>query len=451
MSFDARTAGTSGTAWRSDDRFATAPPLDLDGVTRLVVVAAHPDDETLGAGGLIAGCAERGIDITIVIVTDGGASHPGDRTIADRRSREAVRAIATLATSVKLRLLGYPDGRTDVHRPTIRLAINRAIGDITAGTRVAAPWRGDGHRDHRVVGEIVADLVPAEHLWEYPIWMWHWAEPAHPAVPWHRARRASIDPSPKARAIAEYRTQTEGDEPQLLPSFLEHFRADTELFFVAEAVSMGEGVDTGDSEAESQSVSGEHFDALYRRRDDPWRVETRWYEERKRALTLAMLPHRSYERALEVGCSIGVLTEGLAARVTALDAIDVSAEAVARARARLDAAGVDGVVVEQRDVGALDPAERYDLIVLSEVGYYLDAAALEHALDRLIGALTADGVLVACHWRRDVDGIPSTGDRVHGALARRPLQRVARYLDDDVVIDVVTHDGLSVAQREGFA
>ena len=445
VSFDARTAGTTVDAWRSDDRLAAAPPLDLDAVTRLVVVAAHPDDETLGAGGLIAGCAARGIDITIVIVTDGGASHPGDRTIAERRSREAVRAIATLAPSVKLRLLGYPDGRTDQHRATIRLAINRAIGDITAGTRVAAPWRGDGHRDHRVIGEIVADLVPAEHLWEYPIWMWHWAEPQHPAVPWHRARRASIDPAPKARAIAEYRTQTEGDDPQLLPSFIEHFRSDTELFFVAEA--MPTSVDV----AGSESVSGEHFDALYRRRDDPWRVETRWYEERKRALTLAVLPHRHYDRALEVGCSIGVLTEGLAARVTALDAIDVSAEAVARTRARLDAAGVDGVVVEQRDVGALDPAERYDLIVLSEVGYYLDAAALEHALDRLVDALTADGVLVACHWRRDVGGIPSTGDRVHGALARRPLQRVARYLDDDVVIDVVTHDGLSVAQREGFA
>ncbi|WP_130485599.1 PIG-L family deacetylase [Microcella putealis] len=454
VSFDARVAGTPAQAWRDDPRLDRAAPLDVATVDRLVVVAAHPDDETLGAGGLIAGCAARGIPVTIVIVTDGAASHPDDVLTSRRRAREAARAVEVLAPNAELRLLGFPDGRTDEHRWAIRTALNAAIGDVGAGTRVAAPWRGDGHRDHRVVGELVADLMPAPQLWEYPIWMWHWADPADAVVPWSRARRASIDAAPKARAISAYASQTNGDAPQLLPSFLEHFRGDTELIFVAEEVppALAEAARPAATVSPTvDTVGHEHFDALYARRADPWRVETRWYEQRKRALTLASLPHPAYASGLEVGCSIGVLTAELADRCASLHAIDVSAEAVRRTRERLDADEVRGVTVEQRDARELDVAARYDLIVLSEVGYYLDPTALDQALDRLLECLSDDGVLVACHWRHTVDGIPATGDQVHDALARRPLHRVARYRDDDVVLDVVSRDPRSVARQEGLA
>ena len=78
------------------------------------------------------------------------------------------------------------------------------------------------------------------------------------------------------------------------------------------------------------------FEALYDADPDPWRMETSAYEAAKYDATLAALPCASYERGLEVGCSIGVLTMRLAERCERLTAIDVSDAALARARARSD-------------------------------------------------------------------------------------------------------------------
>jgi SAM-dependent methyltransferase len=147
------------------------------------------------------------------------------------------------------------------------------------------------------------------------------------------------------------------------------------------------------------SLPGSYFDGLYAAADDPWSLRSRWYEQRKYAVTTAVLPRARYADALEVGCSVGELTAALADRCDRLVAWDVSATAVERARART--AGLPGVRIEQRAM----PGDRLppsDLLVLSEVLYYLGADDLAAVLAQLPDAVAPGGTLVAVHWRHPV-------------------------------------------------
>jgi protein-L-isoaspartate O-methyltransferase len=82
-----------------------------------------------------------------------------------------------------------------------------------------------------------------------------------------------------------------------------------------------------------------YFDRMYASADDPWQLSTRWYEQRKYAITLALLPDRRYRHAFEPGCSIGTLTALLALRCDHVTAVDVADAAVRNADARLRPAG----------------------------------------------------------------------------------------------------------------
>lgn len=430
VKFDAREPGTSAAAWHADERLRTRPALEWEGVAGVLVVAAHPDDETLGAGGLMAEAHRRGLPVRVVVVTDGAAS--GEPGIAGRRSAELAAAIRLLAPSATVVELGLPDGRTDEHREELRAALAELVGGLPHDTLLVAPWTGDGHRDHRVVGEVVAELAEGRQVLGYPIWMWHWADPFSFETPWHDLVSLAVDPHLKARALAEFASQTEGDEPMLRAGFLEHFTAGTE-FFVS-------------TPSTPTAPDAAYFDATYRRHDDPWGFTDRWYEQRKRALTLASLPDERYETALELGCSIGVLTAELATRCDELLAIDVSQAAVDRARARVG----DEVRVERADLLTEFPAGPFSLIVFSEVGYYFRGPELERVLDAIEAALAPGGTLVACHWRHPVADYPLGGDEVHERLRARGLPVLARHLEDDFVLEVFSRDGSSVAARTGL-
>ena len=435
VTFDARQPGTAAATWRTDARWTDAAAFDTAAITSLVVIAAHPDDETLGAGGIIAACAGRGIPITVVIVTDGAASDAA-LDLPHRRADEARAAVSLLAPAARLHFLGFADGATREHRAAITAELAQALAATPRHSTVLAPWRGDGHRDHRVVGEIVAGLVAPARLVEYPIWMWHWGEPDHPDVPWQRMRAATTSSDLKRRALSVYTSQTSGDEPTLSASMLEHFSADCEF------------VITDDSATTQGDPVMRYLERAYARRDDPWRVSSRWYEKRKRALTLASLPAARYGRVLELGCSIGVLTGELAERCDDLVAVDLSQAAVDRARLRL--AGRAGVTIQQLDMRTGIPTGPFDLVVLSEVGYYLAIPALEQLLDELEAALTPNGTVIACHWRHPAQPHVLTGDEVHEVLNARGWRRLAHHVEADFVLDVVSRDGRSVAQREGI-
>lgn len=188
-----------------------------------------------------------------------------------------------------------------------------------------------------------------------------------------------------------------------------------------------------------------YFDRLYAADPDPWGFTSRWYEQRKYALAMAALTAPAYERGLEIGCSVGVLTAALASRVSSLTAIDPSAVALTAARTRVPPSVrlVQGAVPQQW------PAGIYDLVVLSEVGYYLDDTDLRLLLDLIQRDLAPGGAVLACHWRHPVEDYPLTGDQVHAALARWP--RVSRVEEEDFLLDVLAPDGaVSVARQQGL-
>jgi predicted TPR repeat methyltransferase len=168
----------------------------------------------------------------------------------------------------------------------------------------------------------------------------------------------------------------------------------------------------------------DYFEDLYAADSDPWRFATSTYEQEKYARTVASLEGRRYARGLEVGCSIGVLTERLAEVCDALVGVDVSARAVATARERL--AGVDGVTVECRSLPEETPDGPFDLIVCSEVLYYFDAELLSTVLDGLLARLEPGGSLLAVHWRPATQTYPLQGGEVHELLRDRPGLEVGR-------------------------
>jgi LmbE family N-acetylglucosaminyl deacetylase/SAM-dependent methyltransferase len=455
VTFDSSLPGTPAEAWTTDGRLSTLRPIDLGPNDRVIVVAAHPDDETLGAGGLIAECFALGIPIEVIVVTDGAASHAptpssDPAALAATRAAEARAAVGILAPGTAVTLLGFPDGGIREQRDEVNDTLASLLERSPGTTLLVAPWRGDGHRDHRVVGEICADLAAsfALRLLEYPIWMWHWSTPDNAVTPWNSLESLALRPqsiAAKRLAIAAYpsqvlpRSSSPGDEAVLHPRFLRNFGRTMEVF-VTQA--------SGEPSPEA-SLSGAYFDAAYARRPDPWGFETRWYESRKRAITLAALPTERYESAFEIGCSIGVLTELLAERCAAVLAVDISQAAVNRARTRL--VGAPHVTVERMDVGRRFPDRHFDLVLLSEVGYYFDNETLDDVLGHVESSLGHSGTLVACHWRHPVDDYPLSGDDVHAAIRRRPgLTRLAVHVEEDFILEVFSPDGRSVAERTGL-
>ncbi len=193
------------------------------------------------------------------------------------------------------------------------------------------------------------------------------------------------------------------------------------------------------------SLPADYFDRMYAGDPDPWGFTNRWYEQRKYALTLAALPCPTWDRALEVGCSVGVFTAELAARCTSLVALDPSAAALSAARARVP----ESVRLVQGAVPDCWPDGTYDLVVLSEVGYYLDSRDLARLLDLVERDLAPGGAVVACHWRHPVADYPLTGDQVHAALQRWP--RLSRIDEEDFLLDVLVPTGaVSVARQDGL-
>jgi predicted TPR repeat methyltransferase len=192
-----------------------------------------------------------------------------------------------------------------------------------------------------------------------------------------------------------------------------------------------------------------YFADLYAQSADPWALADRWYDRRKYAITVAMLPEPTYRHAFEPGCSVGVLTELLADRCERVTAVDVVPQALAATAERLDLAGVQNVALNRRSLDDTWPAGAFDLVVLSEVAYYLSAATLRLVLDRECGQLADGATVIASHWRHSVDDYPLTGDEADAVIAETSgLHRVASYVDDDVVISVFTKGAVvSVASR----
>lgn len=234
---------TPESAWLAWAGFAGIPSLALDPDRRVVVVAPHPDDETLALGGLLYGHG----NCVLVAVTEGEGSHPDSvahrpTDLARLRANERSEALRRLRReSMPIRVLHQPDGGIDEGELVAELEAVARPGDV-----VLATWQGDGHPDHEAVGRAAAAAAAATGatLWEYPVWTWAWAHPADPRVPWARARALRLGEAAsaaKARAISAYRSQISplgpdvGDRTVLSAQMLAHFDRDREIVFIGES------------------------------------------------------------------------------------------------------------------------------------------------------------------------------------------------------------------------
>lgn len=201
----------------------------------LLIVSPHPDDEILGAGGLIHEWAESGHAVTILSVTDGEAAYPDWPSLGNLRIRELHRALRRLSgTHIPVFRLALPDGQVHQSRNRLRNALSSAI---TAQTTLVAPYEKDGHPDHNAVGEVCLEVarITGTPCIRYPIWRWHhgsateldtaqWVKVSLP----QEARRA------KAHAIRCFSSQlAPTNHDPILPSHvLQYFEREFEAFML---------------------------------------------------------------------------------------------------------------------------------------------------------------------------------------------------------------------------
>ncbi|MCW6509424.1 PIG-L deacetylase family protein [Lichenifustis flavocetrariae] len=205
-------------------------PIELTGGRPFVVLSPHPDDESLGAGGLIAAACAGHERVEVVVLTDGSGSHPRsvlyprDRLIALRRE-ECARAVAHLGLpDGRVTHLNLPDTLAPKSGPAFEEAVERIVRIVDASGAGSAfvTWGRDPHCDHEsaeLIARAVRDRRPSLRLWSYPIWGWHLdpaAEVEDPApsgfrievTPWMEGKRAAL------RAHASQMTDLISDDPE---------------------------------------------------------------------------------------------------------------------------------------------------------------------------------------------------------------------------------------------
>jgi 2-polyprenyl-3-methyl-5-hydroxy-6-metoxy-1,4-benzoquinol methylase len=158
--------------------------------------------------------------------------------------------------------------------------------------------------------------------------------------------------------------------------------------------------------SDKTSLPASYFEARYQADIDPWRFRSSDYEKQKYQATIDALTKQRYRDGLEVGCSIGVLTAMLAARCDHLLALDVSQTAIDEAMSQRP----HNVQFQVASVPNQFPAGSFDLIVLSEMLYYLSKPDLADLAQRCIAALRPEGEIILCHWLGETD-YPLTGDQ----------------------------------------
>jgi LmbE family N-acetylglucosaminyl deacetylase len=174
----------------------------------LIVVAPHPDDEVLGAGGLIQSWVAAGESVTILSITDGEAADPG-RPGLDLVRRKELRDALRVLTPVHVRIerTAIPDGKVRDHANWLRQTIAEYA---TADATIIAPYERDGHPDHEIVGRVCADVARAARvpLARYPVWTWHHTNPlAVKSLRWVKFSLTAAAQRAKARALQCFASQ----------------------------------------------------------------------------------------------------------------------------------------------------------------------------------------------------------------------------------------------------
>jgi LmbE family N-acetylglucosaminyl deacetylase len=240
--------GTSEFRWRQCQQWPEIREISLDGHELAIVVAPHPDDESLALGGAISLMAAQGVAVIVVSVTDGEASHPCSTTVTP----EELRVLRQSELRCALRELadGHPGNVANVQLHLRDGHVAQAQGELTeqlmkfftCDDLCFATWEFDGHPDHEAVGRAAKEASDrtGARLLRYPVWTWHWAEPNDGSIPWERARKIVLnerDRDRKQRALECYRSQIlplgegDGDGAVVTPRDLLYFQRPFEVVF----------------------------------------------------------------------------------------------------------------------------------------------------------------------------------------------------------------------------
>ena len=226
------------------------------------------------------------------------------------------------------------------------------------------------------------------------------------------------------------------------------------------------------------AYSESYFDALYNDNTDPWQYQTRWYEKRKRDMCLAILPQSQYDNGIELGCGNGVFSELLAQRCQALVSIDGNHQAVKLAKERLaelpHVKVIQGVIPNRlltlkdavveaypllNETSTMQ--EPFNLIVISEILYYLSPNDIDMVIAWTQQNLAIGGTLLCCHWRYAIKGFAMTGETVHQRLRlafnltnnekhQVEFNHQSQMVDSDFLLDVWQRSQRSVAMQENL-
>jgi len=188
--------------------------------------------------------------------------------------------------------------------------------------------------------------------------------------------------------------------------------------------------------AQPNTLKPDYFDMVYAANADPWGFETSDYEKGKYADTLRSLPRSHYKNAFEIGCSLGVLTAQLAPRCGRLVAVDGSEAPLVRARELCR--NIQNVEVQQMQVPDQFPGGLFDLILVSEVGYYWSPDDFTKAQATILAHLEPGGQLMLVHWTPPVHDYPLTGDEVHEAFLKMDgLKPLSGHWEETYRLDVL--------------
>ncbi|KQT87429.1 bifunctional PIG-L family deacetylase/class I SAM-dependent methyltransferase [Aurantimonas sp. Leaf443] len=433
MTGPAPVADTWGAFRRRSEQAPLCEAARLIGPGGLVVIAPHPDDESIGASGLLVAAEQAGRRVGLAALTDGDASHDFPReALAELRRREQAAAMRALGCGdAPILRLGLPDGGSSRDPGFAGAAgtVAAFLDEIGADT-LAAPHPDDPHPDHHAAADLalaVRALRPALRLLFYPVWSLRLAD----AAPYRGADltpfRIATDAFAKIRAIACHESQLgtvkalEGRGFVLPDAFIAAHSTGVET--VSWAAMPGRPPEPA------------HFERLYAGDGDPWHVRSSAYEAGKREATIGILGDLRCERALELGCGEGHLTAALATHARQIVAVDRDAGIVERARrVHGDLAGARFVEAAMpRDL----PSGPFDLVVLSEVLYFLDEAALGELAQTLRAAMRPGAALLLCNYL-GATGTPLSGRDaadVFVSLFGRDLEPVSRAQTDDYLAE----------------
>lgn len=384
-----------------------------------LILAPHPDDEALGCGGMIQFLLEQQITVHIGFVTSGDASHPNSKRYPPQRlgllrEEEARQSCTFLGVPEKnVFFMRLADGRlhslTSQEREKSILMLAEYISTFNIDS-LLLPWQRDPHPDHRVTYALgkaaMAKSANPIQLVEYPIWLWkNSSKKDWPQKDERQIFKLDISSKlpKKKEAIYAHQSQTTSlidDDAEgfvLTDDLLAPFLAPYEFYFFQKPDSL-------------LSLSEKYFDALYQNNSDPWNFRNSEYEKSKYETIDKFLKDKTYNRALELGCSIGVHTAHLAKHCKTLLAVDICEIAIATAKAN---SALPNVLYEKSDIVKAFPPGPFDFISMCEMGYYFNTEALNAIFAKIATHLEVHGHFLLVHWTSFVREYPLDGRQVH--------------------------------------